>query len=1096
MIELLFAKVVWPVLSGALGSMGIEVASQAVQKRYRAIQETNAAMTIALKDIRPIHERIELLAVRVAGSIHLLAPSATESPIFRLLTREDFQKSLANWLEAAWDLDGQQECLAAMSRIIVNEFRSSLDEPAQERLRTDCCQAVEQTLLSDPALAHWRIELAMGVMLEHLKTISGGVGKIEGRDKSIKEQIDGIELRFDGLTKMLHSLEQDLVQSYSTRLQKEVIEEFCRISLQCYDSMNLVRAGSSSLEHVSRPIRLLDLFVPLGFVPYTRFATSDGALTVTKNKEGERSEPRGLDDGGSTQALKSLIVEKDTRKPDAIGKYLKKHRRLVVLGEAGAGKSALVSWMAVCYLTRRKSKKTFAHLNGTRSLPDDSLLPVVVRCRDFERVGVPLAVDDAIELSARATGIASDKIDVFLAVVREAMANGKALILIDGLDEIFNAVEQIRFCEMVELFARQYPKTYLVLTMRATSFPGNGLNLSFHSGAFFSGTLDGFSYKQKRYFVKRWCEFAERPKYRKQAEQKLIGALGSSRMATALTANPLLMTVFALVVSKHDSLPLRECDLFDQAIKVLLSLRSDYGQAIDVHEAYVQLEYLAYEMCASGAIQITEDKAVQSIMRMRSDFPHITRAKKHTPAEFLKLMRERSGILVQVGVMAEKGLESQLLEFLHPAFQSYLAGRALAWDRYPVTILEVHSADQEPSAGRPKIDVYKSILETPERWYDVLRTAAALAMFPDSETLVGEVLAAASEPCAPGRGLSLVALAADCLAQEAEIGNEKAQHVLGAFAGLVNNFDVAGRLTAELERTFEALCASSHLKDFVDALAIHFIASSPEVRVAAGILCGRAVSILQDTLGGADSPADENRTASRQTQVVGAEITEIKWVLRTLYLARLGKLSPSQEVVNRLFGLMTHSDAVVDAASWSLYALSSSHLLDTDRVDLNTGQMLQLLDMVPASLDNSLRSVCLVGTIGHSRRPEALEGLRQLLDRAPFETGRAVISAMEDIGTQKGAETLGQVIGEVRGMLRDDAYSSFRSCCDQIDRQLLSRNLDGQHPWLPLNARITDARAVRAANRLNIPEEDVRRRLQMLSELLCGRLRIEFTSGP
>jgi formylglycine-generating enzyme required for sulfatase activity len=445
------------------------------------------------------------------------------------------------------------------------------------------------------------------------------------------------------------------------------------------------------------------------------------ALLTLATQERDQARPGYLRDDDGVQDRQSALEQ------------INRHPRLVLQGDPGSGKSTFVSFVALCLAGEGLAAGQANLARLTQPLPDDQgedgkepqpwdhgpLLPVVVVLRDFAATGLPPAGEPA---SAEDLWAFED----YGPVLRSHLRKHGALVLLDGLDEVPEAEqrrEQVR--QAVEDFAGVYHRCRLLVTSRTYAYQNQDWRLQGFAEAVLAPLSDG----QIRRFIDRWYAHAA-ALGRLDAEDAqgraalLRDAVFRRGRLLGLARRPLLLTLIAsLHAWRGGNLPEKRERLYADTVELLLDfweqrrlrrdaaggLRRDAaGNPVVLQPSIVEwlqadrdrvrgvLEALACEAHAAqpevtGTADISEDRLVGLLLRLGGS---------GNPAELVRYLRERAGILVPHGV--------GVYTFPHRSFQEYLAACRLTGDRFPDEI-----------AGLARQD--------PDRWREVALLAGAKA---------------------------------------------------------------------------------------------------------------------------------------------------------------------------------------------------------------------------------------------------------------------------------------------------------------------------------------------------------------------------------
>ena len=387
-----------------------------------------------------------------------------------------------------------------------------------------------------------------------------------------------------------------------------------------------------------------------------------------------------------------------------LAEAVRRYRWLVILGDPGSGKTTLLRWLT---------------LRLARALRDGA-----------ERVRVPAVhVNPAAEEDAADVGWQGqfptfgrehprqgERIppDGLHRLITEWLRRGRAVVLLDGLDEITAADDRMEIVRAVETFIRDWvadPRGSSPLDRPDQPWPGqvlptpadqggNQIILTSHiagyhdaplSGRLTHATVQPMSDPAVDRFCRTWtaavhrlladphdseAEIQERAKNEADA---LIGAVHDPNRPglRELAGNPLLLTVLAMV--HHNSqarLPEQRVGLYQIAVENLVEVWRDTGLSEDkVVQVLAPVAAHIHQTSPTGLME--EGELRERVTRAPAEYRGVdpdrpTPAFCRDVANFLQAVRER------VGLLAARG--EAVYGFLHLTFQEYLAARHLAGD--------------------------------------------------------------------------------------------------------------------------------------------------------------------------------------------------------------------------------------------------------------------------------------------------------------------------------------------------------------------------------------------------------------------------------
>ncbi len=771
--------VIFPYLISLAASMRTDAISEKRRKEFQHKIESEATTLEAINTRTSLLEKLQLIGTEVARKRGKLGVSKAEEHLFYLLNEVEFQQALARWL-TSWDRGEKKAAQKTVSVLMIKALRAGgANEVHLERFKTEYFDLIEKEVFGNVVLANWRLSLALDAAFEKLD-------QIESQLRTEGVRAHSVILKQHEMTrKLIRALFTRLVegqtQSFSRQQLKQAVDSYRELVLESCDIIDLGNLPESDWHIAARRIDLRRLYVPL------------------RVRLGSPTDLTDLEDIGNYLKLKGKKVNKgivssdglktrtaSEQKPMAVGEAFSKHKRLVILGDPGAGKTTLTRWIATTYLLRLKKDDTYKDMPEVASLPDRDLLPVVIRCRDIDQDNTTKSLNEVLKETFRKAELSDDQGHALQVALRDHLIKGQVVIIIDGLDEITDIAIRRRLGKQIERISIAFPEAPIMVTSRIVGYREMKCPIG---REFVHAELADFSKADKDLFAERWSSVTEPPERVEAATKELIKSIHGVDRIERLTGNPMLLTTLALVKRKVGKLPERRVDLYWEAVQVLLNWRAEVDAPIDHREAIPQLEYIAYEMCQRGVQRLREDEIIELLERIRTEYPNIRTIKKNTPEDFLQNLERRTGIIMAVGVVRHNGRTTPVFEFRHLTFQEYLAGSALVEGIFPgrdkkrsiaqnVTALASRLGKKDQSEDDKQ--------ESGKSWGEVLRLCLACCNLDDIDDVLLAILGYEPEHGLENIEIRRATLAVFCLSDNPDVSDKVGLLVLEAF---VNKFD-------------------------------------------------------------------------------------------------------------------------------------------------------------------------------------------------------------------------------------------------------------------------------------------------------------------
>ncbi|HEV7931027.1 MAG TPA: NACHT domain-containing protein [Actinomadura sp.] len=469
---------------------------------------------------------------------------------------------------------------------------------------------------------------------------------------------------------------------------------------------------------VANTLDRLELFGVTVSQSVRRYPLSVAYISLNVHAEGLR-QPMSAPLGG-LERIGEVHARRDvTAGTWRVHEVLSASSRLFLRGDAGSGKTTLLQWLAVRG-ARCDFGEQLAELTG--------LVPFFLPLRRYVGTELPAPEDF---LSQVGRHIADDMPRGW---VHRLLRAGRALVLVDGIDELPEAERQAARGWLRELIGA-FPQSRYVVTSRPAAATGDWLD---HEG-FDSAELQPMSWPEVKSFTRHW-HAAMRSETADEEEQtrlrgyeyELLEKVHTRRHLRELATNPLLCALLcALHLDRRMQLPQDRMELYAVALELLLERReterriSDNGPALSRTDKALILQNLAYWLIRNGKSDASWDRVIEQVEQSLALMPRVSARADEVFGHLLN----RSG-LIREPVTGR-------VDFVHGTFQEYLAARA-AIDAEDIGVLIEHAQDDQwrevivMAAGhaqpRQRTELLRGLLDRAEREASVRRALLVLAV--------------------------------------------------------------------------------------------------------------------------------------------------------------------------------------------------------------------------------------------------------------------------------------------------------------------------------------------------------------------------------
>jgi hypothetical protein len=346
----------------------------------------------------------------------------------------------------------------------------------------------------------------------------------------------------------------------------------------------------------------------------------------------------------------------------------------LILGDPGAGKSTLLDYLTIEHtrpLASASAKSRFGLASLLKPLKRRILSPCPIyislrRCSPANRTLLEDILDPNTEILPQAVHEQMSK-----NFIRRSVERGRAVLLLDGLDEVTSEDVYRTVIKKVNDFIQRYKDNKVVVTCRKVGWKGG---LDFFQ-VFTALPLDA---QQQHDFVHKWyaaiLEYTQFGRSiggseKNEAEQeanKLLGLLRFKERLRELASNPLMLALICLVHRQRKDLPRGRADLYKDCVDILLGLwdridkKGIYQQFPTTEQKKLLLRNIAFDMHSRGV----KEESRQKLEALALQFLPGMIENNIQPAELVRQIEERSGLLVERSI--------DRLAFAHLTLQEFL----------------------------------------------------------------------------------------------------------------------------------------------------------------------------------------------------------------------------------------------------------------------------------------------------------------------------------------------------------------------------------------------------------------------------------------
>ncbi len=355
---------------------------------------------------------------------------------------------------------------------------------------------------------------------------------------------------------------------------------------------------------------------------------------------------------------------------ESLASVLAEHRRVVVLGGPGAGKSVLTRFLArTCAMGVDVMERRLGWA--------EDVTPVVLSLAAFaaerrERSGLVLRAYLDAEMERRGGEPLRE------AISRE-LAAGRLLLLLDGVDEEPDSHRRAELVQAVDELLEPAGRWRCLVTSRPHGYMRLRGDVPHHA-------LLPFSREEIEAFVRGWHVALERRRHLAAPDLATAEAEAASLLAEirrdsrieSLASNPLMLVVISLIRQERVRLPQQRVQLYERAVRTLMDTWNDWrtrpaanvGGAVLPYDRMVRVWGAAARwMHRERPTGIVHREKLRSVLVEVLHEQDDSADPELTADSYLNAAAQRAGLLEERG--------TNIFAFWHPTFQEFLAATDL-----------------------------------------------------------------------------------------------------------------------------------------------------------------------------------------------------------------------------------------------------------------------------------------------------------------------------------------------------------------------------------------------------------------------------------
>ncbi|OIN58642.1 SMEK domain-containing protein [Arsenicibacter rosenii] len=243
--------------------------------------------------------------------------------------------------------------------------------------------------------------------------------------------------------------------------------------------------------------------------------------------------------------------------------------RVLILGNAGAGKSSLIKFLIIDIINKNNKIKM------SKDFKDSLPIRIELHKYNLYRKKYLYTVKEYILHVIKEVSSIND---IDINIVDHLLINGGVSIFFDGMDEIFDVSDRVSIRDEITILIKRYTKCPVVVTSR---FESNA-EVTFEKDDFNVFEIQGFDKVKINEYIDKWCLIAGFEEWQINDEKvKIKDQL--YKIDNELISNPLILSLILILYRNEGEVPTSKFDIYQGCVRTIVDKRDRKEKELNIN---------------------------------------------------------------------------------------------------------------------------------------------------------------------------------------------------------------------------------------------------------------------------------------------------------------------------------------------------------------------------------------------------------------------------------------------------------------------------------------------------------------------------------